>query len=96
MPSYSSTIGAQMAIDEILVGSDYQPARDSKRLGKGYQKVKEIMSDGLARSPDEIAMLSGQRLDSALRFVRLMRKQGYIITKDYKENGLYLYSAKKI
>jgi hypothetical protein len=91
MKSFSAQIVHQLSIEEALRGVDYSAPRDEKRLGEGYRRTFDVMKDGTWRTPDEIAKLSGCRLDSALRFMRYAKAQGHQYNKRYKENGVYEY-----
>lgn len=81
----------QLSIEDVLRGSDYDPKRDEQRLGEGYRRTFEVMKDGHWRTPQEIAELSGCRLDSALRFVRLTKKFGHTVNKEYVDHGIWKY-----
>ncbi len=80
-------------IQEELRGSDFKPERDSQRLGASYKRVAEFMKDGLWHTPENISEASQTRIDSTLRFVRMMRRYGWKIEKEYIAAGLYRYRA---
>ncbi len=91
MKSYSASIGQQLSIEDLFRGADYEHSRDAKRLGIGYRKTLDLMKDGQWRTPNEIAELSHNRVDSALRYLRYMKAQGHIYNKRYRGNGLNEY-----
>ncbi len=94
MNSYSSSIiGQQMTMEDMFQGSDLDHERDSKRLGEGFKRTLEVMRDEQWHTPEEIAAKSHNRLDSCLRYVRYLKKQGYTVEKRYEQNGIYLYRA---
>ena len=79
-----------MTIEDLMFGTDLKQG-DEKRLGEGYKRTFNVMKDGIFRTPDEIARLSGNRLDSALRYLRYMKARGHRYNKMRKERGLYMY-----
>ncbi len=79
-------------IETELRGSDLKP-EDRKRLGAGYRRVVEVMKDGNWHDMRSVAFRSETELDSAKRYVRHMKKQGYKVERRNEGGGLNLYRA---
>lgn len=95
MKSFSAAVIGQNqpSLFDTFRGSDLQPERDCKRLGAGYKRLFEAMKDGTWFTPEAMAVQSQNRLDSALRYWRYMKKAGHTCNKKYVGNGLYLYQV---
>lgn len=83
-----------METAKVFNGSDYNHARDSKRLTKQYDEVFNLMKDGLYRTLYEIERELGYPQSSISAQLRHMRKErfgSHTINKQYLGDGLYKY-----
>ena len=75
-------------------GSDYDPQRDNKRLGNQLTKIFELMKDGVYRSLNEIAAITGEpeaSISAQLRHLRKKRFGSHDVNKRHEGNGFYKY-----
>lgn len=80
----------QFSIEDCIQGTNLTN-KDRKRLTGGYMRVFNVMKDANYRNPDQIAVESNVRLDSALRHIRMMQERGHTKEMKHLGNGLYLY-----
>lgn len=80
-------------------GPDYEPSNDFKRLSKQHERVRDLMLDGVWRSLDEIAKLTGDPASSISAQLRHLRKErfgSYVVNKrrrGSREKGLFEYQV---
>lgn len=75
-------------------GPDYDHRRDSERLGKQLERVRDLMSDRQWRSLAQIAEATGDPPSSVSAQLRHLRKQrfgSFVIEKLSRGRGLYFY-----
>ena len=75
-------------------GSDYDHARDGKRLSGQIQRVYNFMSDEKWHTLSEISDATGDpeaSISAQMRHLRKPKFGGHIIEKNYLGNGLYEY-----
>lgn len=75
-------------------GSDYDHERDAKRLSSQYQRIFNLMADGVERALSEIASITGDHessISAQLRHMRKPRFGSHTINKSYRGNGLFSY-----
>jgi hypothetical protein len=78
-------------------GADYNPKVDQARLTKQLERVFCLMSDGVWRTLDQIALATGDphaSISAQLRNLRKPRFGGHTITKRRRgpaQHGLYEY-----
>ena len=80
--------------EPIFQGSDYDHARDSKRLTGQLQKVYDCMKDAQWRTLDKIATATGAPHASVSAQLRNLRKipfGAHTIEKRHVEGGLFEY-----
>lgn len=76
-------------------GPDYNHERDSARLSIQFLRIFGLMSDGVSRTLQEIADITGDPATSVSAQLRHMRKArfgGHLVTKIYLGDGLYGYT----
>ena len=75
-------------------GSDYNHERDSERLTSQYQKIFQLMQDGIFRTLIEIerdTKCPAPSISAQLRHMRKKRFGSHTINKKYLGEGLYKY-----
>lgn len=75
-------------------GTTYQPARDSRRLSKQWERVRDLMLDGRWRTLRQIADATNcpeASVSARLRDLRKPRFGGYTVERKAQPNGLHLY-----
>lgn len=75
-------------------GSDYLPPRDDPRLSPQYYEIFNLMIDGRKRSLATIEAMTGYpqaSISAQLRHMRKRRFGSYIVNKEYRGDGLYVY-----
>ena len=75
-------------------GGGYGHDRDGPRLTKQYQRVFDLMKDGVERTLYEISANTGDpeaSVSAQLRHMRKPRFGEHTIDKRYVDRGLYLY-----
>lgn len=75
-------------------GSDYDPARDNRRLTGQLLRVWDLMKDQRWRTLKELAVATGDpeaSVSAQLRHLRKPRFGGHIVEKEHIRNGLFRY-----
>ena len=76
-------------------GADYEDARDALRLSSQYLRVFMLMRDGMPRTLDEIASITGDppaSVSAQLRHMRKPRFGAHLVERDHLGHGLYRYT----
>lgn len=75
-------------------GHDYDLPRDYKRLSTQLEAILNLMIDSQWRTLEQIALKTGAphaSVSAQLRNLRKKKNGGYIIDRQYLDNGLYQY-----
>jgi len=75
-------------------GSDYNPGRDDGRLTAQYDRIFNVMNDGVARTLSQIAKRTGDpeaSISAQLRHMRKARHGGHTVEKQHIGEGLFAY-----
>lgn len=78
----------------VFDGSDYLPSRDDARLTNQYNKIFDLMKDGVWRTLDEISKATDAphaSVSAQLRHCRQARNGGHFVNKKYLGSGLFSY-----
>jgi hypothetical protein len=82
-------------------GPEYHPPRDRERLGKQYDRIMAVMTDGRWRTLAEIGEITGDphaSISAQLRHFRKKKFGSHIVLKRRRGDparGLYEYSMLK-
>ena len=77
-------------------GATYDLTRDYERLNCQQARVFAAMADGIWRSFDEIAIVTGDpppSISARLRDLRKMRFGGHTVNRRYEGGGLWVYQV---
>ena len=75
-------------------GADYQPERDDARLTGQILRIWNVVIDGRWHTLKELSAKTNDpeaSISAQLRHLRKPRFGGYIVERDYIQNGLYKY-----
>lgn len=76
-------------------GDTYVPERDQKRLGVQCLDVLNLMIDGQFRTLSDISEATGHPEASVSARLRDLRREGFIVDRQYIRRGLHRYRVSK-